>query len=85
MSLLTVWGLLAPTALIGVGLLKSTLLRVLFRPNPRNFTVTASAPIATMAGALPTVVCDLNPGAEKRLKASTWFLVLNPTPPIESP
>ena len=85
MSLLTVWGLFAPTALIGVGLLKSTLLRVLFRPNPRNCTVTASAPIATMAGALPTVVCDLNPVAEKRLKASIWFFVLNATPPMMRP
>jgi hypothetical protein len=85
MSLLTVWGLLAPTTLIGVGLLKSTYLRVLFRPHPRNCTVTARAPIATMAGALPTVECDLNPGAEKRLKASTWFIVLNPTPPIKTP
>jgi hypothetical protein len=38
-----------------------------------------------MAGALPTVACDLNPDAEKRLKASIWFIVLNPTPPIKAP
>ena len=85
MSLKTVWGLLAPTALIGVGFLKSTVLRVLFRPNPRNRTVTEVAPIATVAGSEPTVACDLNPGAEKRLKASTLFFAQNSTPPMKRP
>ena len=42
-------------------------------------------PWCTAHGSVRVRRCDLNPGAENRLKASTLFFALNSTPPIKTP